>query len=284
MKLPTKVLSHCLAHGPAVTPEILSRTLPHDRELGYRGQVIVAALALDQPLDGIIDAFQRENMTALVCGFMAGNGPDPLEDKEAALAALYPQMVLARELYLSGVGPNGTVGPMHTHHKRPRARTNFDFEALGYWAHAVDALREEIGLEWAAFEPLNAEEDGTPDAFDTVSGIVSDKPNLGIHWDSGHAHSWSLSDWDMVQLGGKVRFCELTNVGRSPLTRGRGIDFGRYFASLPRLPDGCLVGVEPFDPSVIEAFDLRSVCDTKVLGPACLTSDADYLAASGVLG
>lgn len=290
MKLPHPVLSHCLAHGPAVTPEILDVTLPHDKSFGYSGQVIVAVLTKPEDHDGIVAALKKHRMSSLVCGLMAGNGPDPLDvspaGTDAAIKAIRWQMRLARKFHLEGVGPNGIVGPIHTHHMVQR--NNFDQEALAEWVATVDQVRQEEGLDWVAFEPLNSTEDGTPGPFSLLASLLADYPALGIHWDTGHAHSWGLSARnliEMVQAGVRIFFLEFANVGRSPLDVARGIDLEAYAkAAKEHLPDTCIVGDEPFDTSVIKEFALpEQICDTKVAGVECLARDAETLRKLGFL-
>jgi hypothetical protein len=286
MKLPHTVLSHCLAHGPAVTPEILDITLPHDWSFGYGGQVIVAACTQPEDHDGIIAALKRHRMSSLICGFMAGQGPDPLREFAAASAVLRIQMRLARKLYLAGVGPNGMVGPTHTHHMVQRA--SFDKKELAKWIAMVDELRQEEGLDWVCFEPLNPTEDGTPDPFRLLAELIAGYPALAIQWDTGHAHARGLDANDllhMVRNGLRVKYLEFANVGRSPLDVPRGIDFELDAKNAAEcLADDCLVGDEPFDGSVIKAFKLPSkICDTEVVGVECLARDAETLRKLGFL-
>lgn len=286
MKLPHLVLSHCLAYGPAVTPEILDVTLRHGQSFGYGGQVIVAVLTKPEDHDGIVAALKKHRMAALICGLMSGKGPDPLEETEKAEAVLRLQMRLARRLYLEGVGPNGLVGPLHTHHMVKRA--SFDRDALAKWIATVDKIREEEGLDWVAFEPLNPTEDSTPDPFHLLAELIAGYPALGLQWDIGHAHAHGLTAEDMVKMikaGVRIFYLEFANVGRSPLDVARGIDFEAYAkAAKEHLPDTCLVGDEPFDTSVIKEFALpQEICDTKVAGVECLARDAETLRELGFL-
>jgi hypothetical protein len=280
MKLPHPVLAHCLAHGPSVTAEILRRTLPNDKALGYRGQVIVAAL-VSGGTQSVIDVFAENEMSTLVCGFLPGNTPDPWEDPEGARQALIPQMKLANDLAFAGVGPRCIVGPIHTQHRKMRPAP--DRAALERWLKTLSETTRNEGLEFACVEPLNGIEDGTEKPFQTLLEAIKGYDNLFLQWDTGHAHWHGLGPEDLARAAGKVGYFELANVGRSPLEMARGIDFPAYVDVLPTLGHCELIGVEPFDQTVIEAFGLGDLCDTTTRGVECLGRDAHRLRSLGIL-
>lgn len=279
MNRTVQFFSHCLAHGPLVTREILLRTLLHDRSLGFTGQVIVAPL-IRESTPAVISAFRERQMAALVCGFLSGDNPDPWEDPSGALEALKPQIALAGELAAEGVGPKMMVGPTHTLHRKARPNGNNERGIERWFWEFSEALRA-ADLS-ACVEPLNRTEDGTVDPFETVFDYIRHRDNLFLQWDTGHAHARGHRAESMLRMADKIGYLEFANVGRHPLCADKGIDFRAYADTLPHLTNCALFGDEPFDQSVIEAFGLQNLCDTTTPGPQALELDADFL--RGTLG
>jgi len=275
-----------LAHGPSITGESLHESLKKDKQLGYGGMVLVPALIdtlTSLPPTKVAGIFKDVEMTALVCGFNPGHGPDPLEEDESALclknirATAEYAIVLAEQ----GCGPRIMVGPLHTLHGKMRSAWPAD--GFRRWMDKLHALAVELDL-MILFEPLNVMEDATPDPFHTLYGAVWNREQFGMHWDTGHAHSHGLGPTDFAGMVSKVHYLEFANFGRWPLDRETfGIDFRGYAEAMVNLPADCLVGAEPFDRSVIKAFKLESLCTTNVSGPDCLRRDAAYLRSIGVM-
>ncbi len=283
MKIPTTVLSHCLAHGPSITPEILRQNLMAECALGFGGEVIVAALINQEAHlpKTIADVFYDMEMAGLVCGFNPGNGPDPLGDEAGlVIKSLRSQAEYAIALADKGCGPAAMVGPMHTRHMTPRPKWPAD--KFRRWMDKVHALAVELDLAML-FEPLNGVEDGTPEPFQALFNAVRGRELFRLHWDTGHAHARGLSATDLYRMAHKVGYLELVNTGRWPLQNQRNINFREYAGVMANLPENCVVGVEPFDPSVIQAFGLGDLCTTTVPGPECLRKDAAYLCSLGVM-
>jgi hypothetical protein len=267
-------LSHCLAHGPAVTAEILRRTLPHDKRLGFAGQVIVAATVQDEARN-IVEAFAAHEMAALVCGFLPGDKPDPWENPDGALEALKPQIALAGELAAEGVGPKMIVGPTHTLHRKARPNGN-DEHGIARWLEKLSGAALVADLS-VCLEPLNPVEDGTGNPFHTLFRLIQPHGNLFLQWDTGHAHAHGLDAGNMLQMSNWIGYLEFANVGRHPLHTNQGIDFAAYARAVPQLANCQLFGDEPFDRTVINAFGLQDLCDTTTPGPRTLELDADFL-------
>ena len=282
MKIPTTVLSHCLAHGPSITPDGLRESLKADKALGFGGMVIVPAI-IDptHTPEAIAQIFYEMKMTGLVCGFNPGNGPDPLGD-EASLCveSLRSQAEYAIALADKGCGPATIVGPVHTHHMTLRPKWPAD--GFKKWMDKIHALAVELDLD-VLFEPLNSVEDGTPDPFWTLYNAVLGREQFGLQWDTGHAYARALTTKSFSHMAHKVGYFEFANVGRNPLDNKLGIDFSSYIQAMENLPGGCVVGDEPFDQSVIQAFGLQQLCTTMVPGPECLARDATFLRSLGVM-
>lgn len=274
MNPPVPFFSHGLAHSPSVTAEILRSTLPHDKRLGFTGQVIVAATVQDETRN-IAEVFAAHEMTALVCGFLPGNLPDPWENPSGALEALKPQIQLATELAAEGVGASMVVGPTHTQHRKVRPNGN-DRAALERWLEMLSRETNSAGID-ACVEPLNAVEDGTEDPFATLFELIQPYGNLFLQWDTGHAEARGLTAADMIRMAPKVGYLEFANVGRHPLRANKGIDFADYALAIPLLTKCRLFGDEPFDGTVIAEFGLQNLCDTTTPGPETLALDADFL-------
>lgn len=245
--------------------------------------VIVAATIDDGFTPQVVaKMFKDRNMTGLVCGFNPGNCADPLKPAESALviASLRKQAEYAKALADVGCGPKIMVGPLHTHHKN--VRPVWPADEFRRWMDKLQALGVETGLV-LALEPLNATEDGTPNAFDTVFEQVRDRDRLGVHWDTGHAHARIAGD-KFEKMAHKISFFEFANVGRWPLFHEElGIDFESYAKAMGHLSEDCMVGVEPFDPVVIRTFGLERLYPTNFSGPACLRRDSEYLRELGVM-
>jgi sugar phosphate isomerase/epimerase len=278
MNLPTNVLSHCLARGSALNYELLERNLVADLELGYAGAVIVPALLpqnADNDSTSIARIYCNINAQGLVCGFIPGNGPDHLgDDMQPALDLVAAQMKFAVALAEVGCGPDLIVGPLHTQHRT--MRPHYPHDRLKRWLDALSHLAEDFGLD-VLFEPLNAAEDGTPDAFETIYNAIQEYPIFGLHYDTGHASAWGLGESNIERMAHKIGYLEIVNDGRWPLNHTRGIRFESVALAMRRLPDDCIVGVEPFDQSVIKDFQLAELCRTTVPGPQALVYDAAFL-------
>ncbi len=286
MKLPVgMVLSHCLAYGPELTAAILERNLLADKKLGYKGQVIVPALLSPDDLanpKSLVPVFESTESYGLVCAFLAGNGPDPLaDDFQPALDSVRPQAMHAVEIAAVGQGRPIVVGPLHTHHRAQREI--FPFDNLWRWFDALYALAEELDIIFA-FEALNPTEDRTPDPFSLLYTECKQRSDrFRLHWDMGHAHSWKLNASTLAVMADVVAYLEFANVGRFPLQLEKGIEFPAIVKAMRHLHDDCLVGVEPFDPSVIKAFGLEALCTTNFLGPTTLAADRAWLGNLGVM-
>lgn len=283
MKLPTGIYSHCLGHTALpLTPTKHEENLILDKQMGYVASVIVAAIISEgAKLDNFVDIHKKHEMSGIVCGFLPGNGPDPLKDdeREQAYESLLPAARLAAKFADAGVGPAVMVGPMHAHHRNLRSWNSSGFNK---WADDLTRLSDEFGLR-LLLEPLNSIEDGTPDPFSAITQLAYQRPvQFGIHWDTGHAHARKVEHTFKARAP-QIGHFELANVGRSPLHTHLGINFGAYAKLMKYLPHNCTVGVEPFSQEVIKAFDLRELCYTTVEGPAALESDALFLREFGVM-
>lgn len=277
--------SHCLAHGPSLTPQGLTDDLLADKSLGYGGMVIVPALADQEKHSPKSFAliFEETGMKGLVCGFNAGNGPDPLgEHYELARDNLRKQARFAVALAEIGRGPAILVGPVHTHHMTKRPTWNQG--NFGRWMDQLQGVAQEFDIR-IFIEPLNSLEDGTPSAFETVFDALRIRGRLGLQWDMGHAYMQLRGHAieTALQMSSRIGYFEWANVGRHPLEQEHGIDFEAYAAIRKRLPANCEEGVEPFDPSVIQAFGLQDLCTTTTKGPECLALDIAFLRRLGVV-
>lgn len=284
MKLPTKVLSHCLAHGTTITPRKLRKILVADQRLGYGGMVILPALIPDSisPKD-IAQVFQETKMNILVCGFIPGDGPSPYIQPKLVLKSLQRQASYAAEFANKGLGPAVLAGPLHTHHGKPLPK-DWSRGKLRTWLDEVETLLQCFSLR-ALYEPLNEREDKTPQPFQTLHQLIRTRNwSSGLHYDTGHAQTRGINlAGKFHDLAPKIGFFEFANVGRWPLAESKGILFGSYANAMTDLPDNCLVGVEPFDPKVIQAFGLKKLCDTTVSGEKALAQDAKFLQDLGVM-
>lgn len=281
MKTPTRVLSHCLARGVAITPNNLRTNLAADQRLGYSGMVIVAALINQRySPEKISQPFQEIGMSGLVCGLIPGNGPNHFRQPGLVLESLWQQARYAAKLAEKGLGPPVLVGPLHTHHRQPLL-DNWSESMLYRWLDLVENLLQEFGL-FPLYEPLNGVEDSTPQPFQILYKAVAER-NSGLQYDTGHAAARCVLMAEFCRLAPKISYLEFANAGRWPLAEAKGINFSAYAQAMADLPDDCLVGVEPFCPKVIKAFGLEELCDTTFSGEEALAQDAAYLQQLGVM-
>jgi len=241
----------------------------------------VITVSPDLAVEKLAEVFWEMEMDGLVCGFNAGNGPNPLKDDEAdhCLANLRQQAEYAIALAESEKGQPVMVGPMHTHHMNNKRNS---VEGLKHWLTKLHAFAIEINFQ-LLFEPLNATEDNTPDPFHILYNAMEDSEMFGLHWDTGHAHARGMTPMDLMGMADKIGFLEFTNAGRWPLDINFGIPFAQYIKAMDSLPEYCVVGVEPFDQSVIETFGLGHLCTTTVPGEQALKSDFNFLYQRGVV-
>lgn len=301
MKPTNTLFSHCLAYKPDLSPPALRKNLLHSQSHGYTGMVIVPALIPKTILPNeIVRVFKDVGMQGMVCGFNPGGdgNPDPLagnpQEVEACYQELRRQAAFAAELRDNECGPALMVGPMHTKHRQKRHLTDKDpsmqsvlqkqfKDSLNHW---FDKINEGLPMEFditLAFEALNRIEDDTPEPFATLATAATDFENLFLHVDSGHADKHNLGIEFFLEHAHLIKYLELANRGRNPLRESRGIDFMSIINRLmPKLNEGTLVGVEPFSLEVIEAFDLRELCDTTTPGPKCLELDMEWCQTFGV--
>jgi len=280
--LPTSVLSHSLARGVEINPDLIADRIYEDRKLGYFGTAIVPALCDMSQRIRILEAFKDQSADTIIVGFNAGSGPSPINDGEwkACLKALKPSARMVADGADMGVCPPVLVGPTHTHHgtEMPMwTQARFD-----RWMKALNKLGRDYGIDIAP-EPLNPTEDKTNDPFNKVFFAAEAHKNIKLHWDTGHAFMQGLDATHMLDYTKHIEYFEFANVGRSPLNVSRGIDFGLYIESLPLLKQRCAIGNEPFCKDVIKAFGLGNLCDTLVDGPDALAEDARFLRARGVM-
>lgn len=289
--LPASVMAHCLAFGPSLTPDILRNNLEASLKLGYSGLVIVPAIASpDLTPELTADIFGEFKARGLVCGFLPGNGPDPIEGDEGmiqlARESIKKQALFASVLADAGWSNHRMVGPMHTLHRKMRPgwhdvrKTELD-KKLEHWIDILNDLGGELILDMC-LESLNPTEDGTPDPFRTLDRMVMKRLNVLLHWDTGHAFAHKMSLAEFMAMAPQVGFFELANVGRQPLHHELGIDFLGYAKEMVRLSKGCDVAYEPFDQSVIQAFALEELCPVTTSGPDCLKMGAAYLETIGM--
>ena len=266
-----------------VTLEALEAAIKADLALGFIGTTIVHAV-LDPKItnDQIVALFVRLGAKALVCGFLDGNGPDPLRQPFQALASLEPAATLARMLYDAGCGPATLVGPMHTLHRKQRTWDAAMFRRLDVWFGKLNEFGKKHGLKIAC-EALNSTEDSTPSPFQTIKSAAAKYENIYLHCDLGHLHSHGLGAEFLEEALQCIAFFEITNVGRSPLSKDRGIDFMALFLIAERLPQDSVRGIEPFSKFVIKTFELGDICDTTTDGPATAEIDAHYLEEIGMM-
>lgn len=288
LSLPTRIMAHCLAFGPSLTPDVLRRSLESSLDMGYNGLVIVPATAsADLTPERTADIFGEFQAQGLVCGFLHGNSPDPIEDGTEAIQQarkiIEGQALFASALADAGWSNHRMVGPMHTLHRKMRPgwdgpRKKELNSKLERWIDVLNDVGGELFLDMC-IEPLNPAEDSTPDPFRTLDHMVLKQPNVRLHWDTGHAFAHKMSLVEFMAMASQVGFFEFANVGRQPLHHELGIDFASYAKEMKRLPNGCDVGYEPFDPSVTEAFDLKELCPVTTSGPDCLKMGTAYLSA-----
>lgn len=286
LSLPTPVLAHCLAFGPSLTPDILRTSLEASLKLGYDGLVIVPAIASpDLTPELTAEIFGEFQARALVCGFLSGNGPDPIEGGEGVIKlareSIKSQALFASVLADAGWSNHRMVGPMHTVHRKMRPGWNGPRKKelnakLECWIDVLNDLGGEHFLD-VCLEPLNPIEDHTPDPFRTLDRMVMKRLNVMLHWDTGHAFAHKMSLPEFMALAPQVGFFEFANVDRQPLHHALGIDFLGYTKEMGRLPNDCDVAYEPFDPSVIKAFALEELCPVTTTGSDCLKMGAAYL-------
>ncbi|MEK7208612.1 MAG: TIM barrel protein, partial [Patescibacteria group bacterium] len=224
--------------------------------------------------NAICEPFQETGMQGLSCGFVAGNGPSQFKEPKLVLKALRRPARITARLAERRLGPPRMVGPVHTHHgqKMPGWSVDGFFE----WGEALSRLAAEFDIE-IAMEPLNKTEDKTPQPFGLIHRLIESFERLRMHYDTGHAHAHGIPLAQFCKMLQTIGYFEFANVGRLALSVDKGIDFNAYVRAMADLPADCVIGDEPFDPSVIEIFGLQKICKTKVLGPECLEQDAAYL-------
>ncbi len=286
LHLPSPVMAHCLAFGPSLTPDTLRRSLETSLGMGYSGLVIVPAIASsDLTPELTADIFGEFKAQGLVCGFLPGNGPDPIEgDKgmiKLARESIESQALFASVLADAGWSNHRMVGPMHTVHRKMRSGWDGPRKAelnakLERWIDELNDIGGETFLD-LCLESLNPVEDGTHDPFRTLDHMALRRLSVRLHWDTGHAFARKMSLAEFMAMAPQIGFFEFANVGRHPLHKGLGIDFAGYAKAMNRLPANCNLAVEPFDPSVINAFGLQEICTTTTSGPDCLKLDASFL-------
>ena len=186
------------------------------------------------------------------------------------------------------------IGPMHTKHRQKRhltddnpgaqtaLRQQFNDRLNRWFEKTNEGLPMEFDIK-IAFEALNSIEDDTPEPFKTLAAAATNFEDIFLHVDSGHADKHNLGIEFFLEHAHLIKYLELANRGRNPLRESRGIDFMSIInRAIPKLNAGTFVGVEPFGLEVIEALDLRELCDTITPGPKCLELDMDWCTTFGV--
>ena len=214
-------------------------------------------------------------MKTLLVGFNGGDGPSNLKlaEYQQALENLRPVARMIVALAEKDLCEPIMVGPVHCHHRQllPMGYKETD---LDRWFDCLQKLAEEFGIK-VAIEFLNEVEDKTEEPLGRIINAIREgRDRLQIHWDTGHAHMRGLKANHLQEFSNMIGFLEYANVGRWPLDVAQGIDFARYVKAMEFLPDNCVVGDEPFDQSVITAFDLEELCDTTVSGPEATRRNA----------
>jgi sugar phosphate isomerase/epimerase len=287
MKLPIDGLfAHQMSFPDALTPTLanLRAWLQEAKRLGYKGLVIVPALFdnTKMPPNKVAEVFKEEGMEGIVCGFNPGNSHDPLFQPFSALFELERQASYTVALAKAGCGPRLMIGPVHTHHMHMRPDWGSkENTALASWVGKLSGLAEKLNIK-IAIEPLNEIEDGTPDPFGLVHLYMTNEPNLGIHFDTGHAHHRKLGASDLARFASKVFYLELVTSMREICGKGE-VNFKDYGAAMFTLGDDTYTGVEPFDPIVVNTLGLQALCQTSLSGPENLLGSITYLRSIGVV-
>lgn len=276
------VKSHMMAHGPNINPTSLAKILEHDSKLGYEGIVLVPFL-MEGPIKEHARVLRAHGTKALMCGINPGgnDNPDPLLPHEYSLAQekLDRQFQTLEMMCEEDVSYPLMVGPLHTKHRGGNDGTNVD--GWCRWMEILQGFQEKYGAG-IAIEPLNRFEDQTLHTFQKCADAARDY-ELGLHLDTGHLHAHGLDHTFVEEHADWVRLFEFANKGRHPLQVTKGIDFKVYFEVVKRVGQEWLLSDEPFDPSVIAAFELEQICDTKTPGPTCLERNAEFLRAHGFM-
>ncbi len=283
MKLPIHGLfAHQMSFPDALEPTIenLRSWLKGAKVLGYKGLVIVPALfnSIKMPANKVASIFREEGMQGIVCGFNPGNSHDPLTQPFSAIFELKRQAGYTVALADAKYGPRLMIGPVHTHHMHMRPNWGRQERAgLLAWIKMLNALAGELGIS-IALEPLNSNEDGTPDSFNWVYQAILEYDSLFIHWDTGHALARGLRAENLEKCAAKVLYLELVPQQRLVCGDHKGlVNFGEYRDVMHALPNGVEVGVEPFDPAVVDLLVLEALCQTEISGVENLEASLRYL-------
>lgn len=285
------IFQHQLAHkdGLKLTPQGLIDAIKAGQALGYPNIIVVPA-TFDPSLtaDTAADIALEHNAKLQACGFLGYSaGFDMFDDGDGLKRAedeFLRQFRFALAFRRRGCGGNLFSGPFD----QPWKGGVFNYDAYCNWLKFCNAvlLSEDM---LGAIEALNELESCVPNAFNTLGEAINDigAKNLGFQFDSGHAHL-RMGHADAMgmfeKMARKIYLFEFANVGRHPLSRGKGIKFDGYFRRLDMLPKNCLISVEPFDPKgVILPLSLQSLNNTKTDGIECLRLDAEFLRKKGVM-
>lgn len=289
MKLPIDGLfAHHMSFPDALEPTIenLRSWLQGAKALGYKGLVIVPALfdSTKMPTDVVVRAFKDEEMEGVVCGFNPGNSYDPLTQPFSAIFELKRQAGYTVALANAKCGPRLMIGPVHTHHMHMRPKWGTKERAgLLSWIKTLNTLAGELGIS-LALEPLNGNEDGTPDPFNLIHQAILEYESLFIHWDTGHALERGLGAENLARCAAKVAYLELVPQQRLVCGDPEGlVNFVEYRKVMGTLPESVKCGVEPFDPAVVKQLKLEALCQVSLSGPENLLASITYLRSINVL-
>lgn len=280
VKLPAPIYSHSLAHAPSLTPDNLLNFLKADRECGFTGMTVVPATFADGFSEkDLVNIARASGMQLQICGFFPPNGPNPLvdESRDAAIAVLAKNIAYAVALAEAGLGPRRIVGPNHVQWKSGQS---WSVEGLKAWLDAANKVAERTEST-ILFEPLNDNEDPTPDAFNTVFKEITEFEFLQLHYDTGHAYRRQMVTFSMQRMASRIGFVELVDPERRSLKREM-IDLAKYQKVMAHLPEGTIIGLEPFCYSVIDTFNVGDLCKPDIDGPECLETDLRHLKQIGI--
>jgi sugar phosphate isomerase/epimerase len=293
IKLPAGFFSHQVAYGLQFSLDLLDARLRHDRECGYVGQVIVpATFPPDITAEGIIGVAKDNKMEVITCGFMPGDGPDPMSTRgyQAACEKFIGQINLAEALANAGVSRRLMVGPWQTWHGKESPEVSTNPELLERWMDFANHQAGNRSITLAA-EGLNIVEQpgivGDNDPFHQIMAFAKTHRRIRLHMDMGHLFSrlgLAGSLKFIRKFADYIAFFEFGNAGRYPLDIPGVIDVSQFYEVIKELPADVRFGVEPFDPDgTIKPLGLQKLCPTTVPGPEALMRDARFLIDEGVM-
>ena len=284
MKIPRTIGGHALSRVIGINPLSLAEIIDADQALGLDRTAIVYALIDDGVTDErLISIANERNHKLQIVGFNPGDGPSCWLDEEVAEchANLGDVAGFVAKAVNAGVSEPLIIGPTQTHHGQ-ELPGNFNNVVNDRHYEGLNAIGDMFDVDIAC-EGLNGTEEKIRHPFERIADAAKKYPRIGIHFDIAHWHSRLFTADGIAAIAEDIRFFEITNVERWPLSVDKGIDFTAYFAAMELLEDDCLIGLEPFCQAVIKAFELTELCKTTYDGPETIESDVQFVKSNGIM-